>query len=125
MPIRAKPNQELRESDNPKLKSEWYWRIAKVFTLPVLALFALALSHVDSRRGKSTGMILAFLVYLTYFQMLGYTVALVKKGDVATGTPIWMVHIVYFLLAIYCLYRRNYNLPLVPQISLFGRRQEA
>ncbi|MFT5572457.1 MAG: lipopolysaccharide export system permease protein [Cryomorphaceae bacterium] len=125
LPIRAKANKELRESDNPKLKSEWYWRIAKVFTLPVLALFALALSHVDSRRGKSTGMVMAFLVYLTYFQMLGYTVALVKRGDAATGMPIWLVHGSYFLLAIYCLYRRNYNLPLWPQFNLFGRKRQA
>lgn len=121
LPIRAKPNNELRTSDKPKLRSEWYWRIAKIFTLPVLALFALALSHVDSRRGKSTGMILAFLVYLTYTNLLGYTVALVKKGDVMTGWPIWLVHSAYFMLSIYCLYRRNYNLPLIPEISLPSR----
>lgn len=125
LPIRAKSNSELRASDDPKLKSEWYWRIAKVFTLPVLALFALALSHVDSRQGKSTGMAMAFAVYLTYFQLLGYTVAIVKKGDAATGMPIWLVHGVYFLLAIYCLYRRNYNLPLMPQFGLFKRNSRA
>jgi len=115
LPIRARSNDELRNSTEASWRSEWYWRIAKIFTLPVLALFALALSHVDSRRGKSTGMILAFMVYLTYSNLLGYTVALVKKGTVVSGTPIWGVHIFYFLLACYCLYRRNYNLPLVPE----------
>lgn len=116
LPVRARPNSELRGSTDPKLKSEWYWRIAKVFTLPILAIFALALSHVDSRRGKSTGMVLAFIVYLTYTQMLAYTVALVKKGDVTNGTLIWLVHLSYFVLACYCLYRRNYNLPLIPEM---------
>lgn len=120
LPIRALSNKELRESEHPSYRSEWYWRIAKIFTLPVLAIFALALSHVDSRKGKSTGLILAFLVYLTYSNLLGYMVALIKKGEATTGTPIWIVHGVYFLLAIYCLYRRNYNLPLWPRFTLSG-----
>jgi lipopolysaccharide export system permease protein len=118
LPIRARPNAELRNSDQPSFRSEWYWRVAKIFTLPVLAIFALALSHVDSRRGKSTGMFLAFLVYLTYTNLLGYTVALVKKGEATDGNPIWLVHLLYLMLSIYCLYRRNYNLPLIPQFKL-------
>lgn len=122
LPVRSRPNAELRDSTDPRLKSEWYWRIAKVFTLPVLAIFALALSHVDSRRGKTTGMMLAFLVYLTYTNLLAYTVALIKKGEATNGSPIWLVHALYFVLACYCLYRRNYNLPMLPEINLFRRK---
>ena len=118
LPIRARSNSELLNSRLPSHRSEWYWRVAKVFTLPILALFALALSHVDSRRGKSTGLVLAFLVYLTYTNLLGYTVALIKKGDVDGSGPLWLVHGCYFLLAVYCLYRRNYNLSLWPTIKL-------
>ncbi|GAA6138596.1 LPS export ABC transporter permease LptF [Arenicella sp. 4NH20-0111] len=117
-PIRALSNTDVRESSDPRLRSEWYWRIAKVFTLPVLALFALALCHVDSRKGKSSGMVMAFAVFLTYFQLIGYTVALIRKGLSDDGMPIWIVHGVYFLLACYCLYRRNYNLPMLPSIKL-------
>lgn len=125
LPIRARSNEELRTSNEPSWRSEWYWRIAKIFTLPVLALFALALSHVDSRQGKSTGMVLAFAVYLTYFNLLGYTVALVKKGEVTSAAPIGFVHIFYFALACYCLYRRNYNMPLLPEIRLLSKKQAA
>jgi len=121
LPVRARPNNELRDSNDPKIRSEWYWRVAKIFTLPILAIFALALSHVDSRRGKATGMVLAFLVYLTYTNLLAYTVALIKKGEAANGTPIWIVHSFYLILACYCLYRRNYNLPLLPDFSLRRR----
>ena len=122
LPVRARPNNELIDSIDPKIKGEWYWRVAKVFTLPILAIFALALSHVDSRRGKATGMILAFLVYLTYTNLLAYTVALIKKGEATNGTPIWLVHSFYLILACYCLYRRNYNLPLVPEFNLWRRK---
>ena len=89
LPIRSRPNAELRASSDPKFISEWYWRIAKVFTLPVLAIFALALCQVDTRRGKANGMVLSFLVYLTYTNLLAYTVAMVKRGESADGTPIW------------------------------------
>lgn len=125
LPIRARPNNELRNSQEPSFRSEWLWRIAKIFTLPVLAIFALALSHVDSRRGRSTGMVMAFLVYLTYTNLLGYMVALVKKGESASGAPIWIVHAVYFMLAVYCLYRRNYNLPMIPSLKQYFRRHSA
>lgn len=125
LPIRARGNNELRTSEQPSFRSEWYWRIAKIFTLPVLAIFALALSYVDSRRGKSTGMVLAFLVYLTYTNLLGYTVALIKKGEASSGTPIWIVHGVYFVLAVYCLYRRNNNLPMLPSFQFGVRRRSA
>ena len=118
LPVKARPNRELMKSEDPREKSEWYWRLGKIFTLPILAIFALALSFVDSRRGKATGMVMAFLVYLTHTHLIGYTVALIRKGDISSGTPIWLVHAIYFLLAIYCLYRRNYNLPMVPSISL-------
>ena len=125
LPIRARSNSELRASDAPAFRSEWLWRIAKVFTLPILAIFALALSHVDSRKGKSSGLVLAFFVYLTYTNLLGYSVALIKKGEDETGLTIWLVHGVYFLLAIYCLYRRNYNMPIFPELNIRGRFRRA
>lgn len=125
LPIRARSNEVLRSSTDPKEMGEWYWRVGKIFTLPVLALFALALSHVDSRQGKATGMVLAFVVFLTYQQLLAYTVALIKKGEALSGTPIWIVHGLYLLLACYCLYRRNYNLPLIPELPKLSRKRTA
>lgn len=125
LPIRARSNEELSSSTDSKERGEWYWRIGKIFTLPILALFALALSHVNSRQGKSSGMPMAFLVFLTYQQMLAYTVAMIKKGEAVSGTPIWIVHFLYFILACYCLYRRNYNLPLLPEFPKRARKKAA
>jgi len=124
-PITALKNKDLRESDDPRKISEWYWRIAKIFTLPVLALFALALSHVDTRRGKSSGMVMAFAVFLTYSQLLAYTVTLVRNGVADSIIPIMLVHLFYFLLACYCLYRRNFNLPMIPELRFRKRAKLA
>ncbi len=117
LPIRARPNEELMSSSNPQLYGEWIWRIAKVFTLPVLSLFGLAFSYVDTRAGKSSGLIMSFLVYLVYTNLLGYSIALIKKGSVSSSLTVWSIHGLFFLFAVYCFYRRVHNLPLLPQSS--------
>ena len=115
LPIRARGNAELASSDNPRMKGEWYWRVAKVFLVPILAVFALALSYVNSRSGKSSGMIVAFVIYFVYSNLLSYSVAVVQKGQLNSPIMIWFVHMIFALLAIYFLYRRNLNLPLFPR----------
>ena len=116
LPVRARDNLEVMSSNDAQLKGEWYWRIAKVFLVPVLAIFGLALSYVDTRRAKSTGLAFAFLVYFIYSNLGTYSVALVKKGQVNTGTGVWLVHIAFLALALYFLYRRNQNMSLFPSI---------
>jgi lipopolysaccharide export system permease protein len=130
LPIRARNNAEISSSDNPRMKGEWYWRIAKVFLVPILAVFALALSYVDSRGGKSGGMVIAFVVYFVYSNLLNYTVALVQKGQAQTPFLIWLTHVAFALLAMFFLYRRNQNLTLIPNLFSFKsnrlkRRREA
>ena len=115
LPIRARDNLELIDSDNPRMKGEWYWRVAKVFLVPILAVFALALSYVNSRSGKSGGMIIAFVIYFLYSNLLNYSVAIVQKGQLKSPIMIWIVHVIFALLSIYFLYRRNQNLPLFPR----------
>lgn len=115
IPIRARSNAELASSDNPRMKGEWYWRIAKIFLVPILAVFALALSYVNSRSGKSSGMVIAFVIYFLYSNLLNYSVAVVQKGQIKTPVLIWLIHTIFALLSIYFLYRRNQNLPLFPR----------
>ena len=115
LPIRARSNAELSSSNNPRMKGEWYWRVAKVFLVPVLAIFALALSYVNSRSGKSSGMVVAFVIYFLYSNLLNYSVAVVQKGQLNSPIMIWFIHMIFALLSIYFLYRRNQNLPLFPR----------
>lgn len=123
LPIKALPTTTVMHSADAKYHGEWIWRLAKIFVLPVLSIFALALSHVDSRSGKASGLVAAFLVYLCYSNFLGYAVALVKKDDVSSSLIVWCIHAVFASMAVYCLYRRNYNLPLIPTLQILKRAQ--
>ena len=118
LPIKALPSTEIMRSEMPAKRSEWVWRIAKIFTLPVLSIFALALMNVNSRKGGTQGGVLAFIIYLSYSNILGYSVALMKQNKSLSSTPVIIVHLCFATAAIYCLYRRNFNLPLLPNFQM-------
>jgi lipopolysaccharide export system permease protein len=115
LPIKALPTTQVMNSDTPAKYGEWIWRIAKVFTLPILSIFGLALIDLDHRNGSSKGRILAFTIYLTYSNFLGYAVTKIKQGDSLSPAPALLVNLSFAVFAVYCLYRRNYNLPLIPK----------
>jgi len=79
-------------------------------------MFALAFSYVNSRGGKSGGMIAAFLVYFIYSNFLNYAVAAVQKGEAKTSLMIWSIHFIFGCLAFFFIYRRNQNLNLLPSL---------
>jgi len=114
LPIKALPTAQIMNSEIPTEYGEWIWRIAKIFTLPVLSIFGIALIDLDHRNGSSKGRILAFVVYLSYSNFLGYAVAKMKQSESLSPMPALIVHLFFASLAVYCLYRRNYNLPLIP-----------
>ncbi len=122
LPVKGRPMAELIRSDHPQLVSEWNWRISKVIVVPILALFALVFSHVNPREGRMFGMILAFLTYFLYSNVLGFGVALMKKGKLEGGWGLLAIHAVFLLVALYFLMRRSRNLPFLP---LPGRRLRA
>ncbi len=120
-PVKARPSSEIRKSNNPQLVGEWHWRIAKVMVVPVLGLFALGFSYSAPRSGRILNTLFAFLIYFVYTNLLGFAVALVKKGRVDPNTGLWWIHGVFLLLALFLFYRRANNLSLVPRLRLrFG-----
>jgi len=122
LPTRARTNSEVRNATSSKLKS-WYWRISKVLIVPVLAIFALALSFEDVRKGRSTGLIVALLVYLFYSNMTAYAVATIKKGKGDGALMLWLIHLVFLAISLYLLNRRNNNLPFIPSISFMSSKE--
>jgi len=109
-PPKSKSTLELWNATDVSYRGELTWRMAKIFVFPVLSLFALAFSHVDTRGKKGGGTIAAFLVYLVYSNLLGYSVALYKRGDVESSSIVWAVHISFALMGCLSLYMRNENL---------------
>ncbi len=120
IPVKGMPTGELLESGHRVRVAELNWRISKVIVIPMLILFALALSSVDNRRNRVPGMIFAFLVYFAYANLVGFAVALMRRGELDPYLGVWYVHGFFLLLGIYVFRRKLNNRPLLPQP---GRRR--
>jgi len=113
-PVKARPTTVIAGDDHPALVSELHWRISKVLVVPVLGLFALTFSFVPPRQNRLPGMIMAFLVYFLYTNLLGFGVAMISKGRLSGDVGLWWIHAGFLLVGFVLFYRRARNLPLVP-----------
>jgi lipopolysaccharide export system permease protein len=124
-PVKARPTPDIATDPHPALVSEWHWRISKVLVVPALALFALTFSFVPPRQNRLPGMIMAFLIYFLYTNLLGFGVAMISKGRLSGDMGLWWIHLGFLLLALTFFYRRARNLPLVPMPWLRLRLRRA
>ncbi len=114
IPLKGMRTREVFASNNRMMVTEWYWRLSKPMSLPVLMIFALALSNVNARRSRLPNMLMAFLIYFLYTNLVGFTVAAMKKQSIEPGWGLWWVHGGFFVVAAYFLYRRHVNKSLIP-----------
>ncbi len=117
LPVKAMPTLSLLNENHAAAIGEFHWRIAKVIMLPVLMIFALAFSSITYRKNRFPGMLPALLVYFAYSNVLGFGVALIRRGVVEPHLALWVVHLVFFGLALCLLRRRNLNKRLLPGLS--------
>lgn len=116
VPLRGLPTTEILATPSKFHAIEWNWRLSKLVSLPILILFALTFSYVDARRSRMPGMFLAFLAYFTYTNLLGFGVALMKKGSLDPNWGLWWIHGGFLVLGVYFFYRRNQNQDLIPYL---------
>ncbi len=114
LPIGAKPTLSLFSQPNLTTISELHWRFSKIMMLPILMLFALSFSSISYRKNRFPGMLTALLIYFSYFNVLGFVMALVRKAQLPAHVSLWMVHLIFLCLAIYFFQRRSRNLRLLP-----------
>lgn len=105
---------KLIVSDSPRDKAELQWRLAIPISSIILVLLAIPLSFVDPRAGRSLNLMFAVFIFVIYNNALSIFEAWTTQGKIYPLIGLWPVHILFTLLAIYLLYRRNYLLPIFP-----------
>ena len=110
------PTQKLLNTNDEQLRAEWQWRFAKPLSLFILAVFALVFAYTDARRGRFANLFTAMLVYFIYANMLGIGQALMHQGRLPVTWGLWSIHAIFALLAIYFVWRRGSNKPLLPTV---------
>lgn len=114
IPVKGMETSELLKSDHRIRVSELNWRISKIAVIPVLVLFALSFSAVDNRSRRVSKMIFSFLVYFGYANLVGFAIALMRKGEIDPVTGVWYVHLAFLLLSLWTFNRQVMNKSMLP-----------
>ena len=97
---------QLFASAKPEDKAELHWRIALPLAVVIMGLFAVPLSFVNPRSGRSWNLIFAVLIYVVYNNTLSIFQAWTSSGRIPTWVGLWPVHIA-MSLAVVALFARQ------------------
>jgi lipopolysaccharide export system permease protein len=87
----------LVSSTNPADKSEYQWRLSTPVTTVLLALLAIPLSRSRPRQGRYARLLLAFVIYAAYYNLIGVGRTWVEQQAVSN---IWWAPALLALLVV-------------------------
>ncbi len=97
------PSAELMYSQNPKGQAEYQWRMSTPVTTLLLALLAVPLSRNKPRQGRYARLLLAFVIYAAYYNLIGISRTWVEQQ--ASPSIWWAPLILAMLVALFYLPR--------------------
>lgn len=77
---------KLASSPNPDDRSEYQWRLSNPVTTVLLAMLAIPLSRSRPRQGRYAKLLLAFVIYAVYYNLIGVGRTWVEQQ---AATSIW------------------------------------
>ena len=108
-PSKAMTTPELLTEHRPEQIAELHWRIALPMAVIVMGLFAVPLSFVNPRSGRSWNLILAVLIYALYNNLLSIFQAWTAQGKIAAWIGLWPVHLTMIALLVVMFWKRLYG----------------
>lgn len=113
LPLKAIPTNKLLKASHRAAIGELHWRIAQVLAIPIMTLLALSFATVAYRQTKMPAMLLPLVTYFCYLNLLGFSVAMIRKGDLNPYLGIYFVHCLFAAIGIYRFRRRIADRPLL------------
>lgn len=98
------PTRELLHSGDPQDIAELQWRIALPLSVIALLLLAVPLCRSSSRQGRYGRLVLAVLLFIIYYNLLGAAKVWVSRGAIPPAIGLWWVPLLPVLLAIVMLH---------------------
>ena len=103
----ATPTRELLHTGNPQDIAELQWRLALPLSVIVLLLLAVPLCKSSSRQGRYGRLVLAVLLFIIYYNLLGAAKVWVSRGVIPPSIGLWWVLLIPVLLTIVLLRGRQ------------------
>jgi len=98
--IQSRSTMELLGDSSAEGRAELIWRAGLPLSALVLCLFAIPLSFVNPRAGRSLNLIVAALIYMVYSNLLSIVQAWVAQQKVPPSVGLWIMHAVILGLAL-------------------------
>lgn len=107
-PLQSLGMADLLATPGRAARAELAWRIAAPCSALALLLLAVPLARQSPREPRYGRMLIAVLAYFLYFLLLSLGRALIERGTVSNGAPMWALHLLVIGLALW-LFRRQYR----------------
>jgi len=91
---KMRPTGDLLSSDSLHERVELQRRLSPVLAMLVFAVLSIPLSRASPRQGMGGRMILAVLLYFTFFNLQAVSSSWMEKGVTPSWLGIWWVHLV-------------------------------
>lgn len=105
----ALPTTTLLKSSDPGDIAQLQWRLMMPLSLLSLLVLAVPLSRSSPRQGRYGRLVLAVLLFIIYYNLLGVAEVWVKEGAVPPVIGMWWVALLPLLLAL--LLQKRWRLP--------------
>ena len=102
---RAAPTPVLWRSQDPVQRAEIHWRLAAPLSVIILVLLALPLSKSSPRQPRYAGLLIAFMAWAVYYNLITIARSVLSQGKVNFLAGFWWVHIPTLVIALFLLWR--------------------
>jgi lipopolysaccharide export system permease protein len=122
--VRNLPTPILWEMGTPEHMSELLWRISLPLMSFLLTLLAIPLGFVNPRRGRTTNLMIALLLAVSYSNAVGIVQSFVAQAKWTWAWSWWPLHLIGLIfIALLFAWRNNTNSRWHPVIllSMFKR----
>lgn len=92
--------KELIEEPQPKHLAELHRRIAGPLSVLILILMIPALAHSRPREGQFNKLIVALILYVIYFNLLGIGQSWIERGRIAPIFGLWWAHAIMLIVGL-------------------------
>jgi lipopolysaccharide export system permease protein len=89
--------------------AEIHWRLSLPIAVILMGLFAIPLSFVNPRSGRSWNLAIAVLIYALYYNSLSIFQAYTRQGKIPGWLGLWPVHLLMLAILAVLFYRQLYG----------------
>ena len=89
---KATSTMDLLSERRPEQVAELHWRLATPLAVLIMALFAIPVSFVNPRSGRSWNLLIAVLSFILYNNLLSIFQAWTAQGKIPGWLGLWPVH---------------------------------